>query len=107
MYKEPSPAEDSAQLKAALRYYLYCLLALLFCMLPATLSANVYTLSFFAIAYTACGIFLNIQALRALINWHKIYDTLPNVASEKLSFILLWPIKYLILFAQIGITRYL
>lgn len=55
--------------------------------------------------YPAAGVYLNRSVLRRLITWHPMYNTLYNVTSEKLKFMLLWPIMYLFLFVRLGINK--
>lgn len=60
-----------------------------------------------ALVYFSCGIYLNIRLLKNLVEWHSVYNTLNNVSSEKLAFILAWPLKYIVLFIQIAIVEYM
>jgi len=63
------------------------------------------TLVFFA--YLAMGFALNRIVLRGLIEWHPVYNTLRNVSRAKLGMMLLWPIRYPVLFFQLLVSKHL
>ncbi len=58
------------------------------------------------IYYISAGIYLNRQVLRRLVEWnHPVHGTIDNESSAKLGFLLLWPIRYIVLFAKLGIIK--
>ncbi|ADG14246.1 conserved hypothetical protein [Paraburkholderia atlantica] len=58
-------------------------------------------------AYLAMGFALNRIVLRGLIEWHPVYNTLGNVSRAKLGMMLLWPIRYPVLFFQLLVSKHL
>ena len=58
-------------------------------------------------AYLIIGFLLNRIVLRGLIEWHPMYNTLANVSSAKLGMMLLWPIRYPVLFFQLLVSKHL
>ena len=90
----------------ALLLYLACLLGF---MLVLMLRAGVDWLSSWVpiVAYLGAGIFLNRTVLRALIEWHPVYNTIENVARSKFRQMLLWPFSYPALFIQLGVAKHL
>lgn len=59
------------------------------------------------IYYIIVGCILNRKVLYNLVEWHPINNTINNVSSEKLRFLLLWIVKYPFLFFKLGIIRFL
>lgn len=57
--------------------------------------------------YAATGLTLNRKVLPRLIDWHPVYNTVSNVAGEKLRFFVLWPTNYGVLLTQLVIHRVL
>ena len=57
--------------------------------------------------YLAMGFALNRIVLRGLIEWHPVYNTLSNVSRAKLGMMLLWPIRYPVLFFQLLVSKHL
>lgn len=57
--------------------------------------------------YFAIGFYLNRAVLERLIEWHPIYNTVSNVAGEKLRFFVFWPISYGLLLTNLVIQRVL
>lgn len=53
------------------------------------------------------GFALNRIVLRGLIEWHPVYNTLGNVSRAKLGMMLLWPIRYPVLFFQLLVSKHL
>ena len=58
-------------------------------------------------AYFAFGFYLNRVVLRGLIEWHPIYNYVENVSMAKLSYFLLWPLRYPVLFFQLAVDKLL
>ena len=56
-------------------------------------------------AYFAFGLYMNRVVLRGLIEWHPIYNYVENVAKAKLSYFLLWPLRYPVLFFQLAVDK--
>lgn len=59
------------------------------------------------LTYPALGIVLNRVVLKRLIVWHPMRNTLHNVATAKLGMVLLWPIRYPVLFFQLLVDKHL
>jgi len=59
------------------------------------------------VAYLTLGFLLNRIVLRGLIEWHPVYNTLKNVSSAKLGMMLLWPLRYPVLFFQLLVSKHL
>jgi fatty acid desaturase len=57
--------------------------------------------------YIVAGIYLSKAVLKNLIDWHPVNRTIDNESSTKLGFLLLWPIRYLVLFMKLGVTKVL
>ncbi len=57
--------------------------------------------------YFGSGFLLNRVVLRNLIEWHPMYNTLYNVSSAKLWYLLVWPIAYAGLFFRLMVTKHL
>lgn len=60
-----------------------------------------------ALLYLFVGIFLSISVLRKIVTWHPVWNTVDNVAREKISHILLWPISYPQLIIKLFINNFL
>ena len=54
-------------------------------------------------AYFAFGLYLNRVVLRGLIEWHRCTTT----SKAKLSYFLLWPLTYPVLFFQLAVDKLL
>jgi len=72
-----------------------------------TIKVEAFTSTFLAVIYLGLGIALNRVVLRQLIEWHPVYNTLHNVASAKLGMVLLWPVRYAVLFFQLLVNKHL
>lgn len=58
-------------------------------------------------AYFVFGFIMNRVVLRGLIEWRPVYNTIENVSSSKLRFLIFWPIAYPALFFKLGVVRHL
>lgn len=58
-------------------------------------------------AYIFIGVALGRTVLNELIQWHPLYNTLNNVAAEKVKQIIFWPFLYPKLLISIAIQEYL
>lgn len=58
-------------------------------------------------AYFVFGFVMNRIVLRGLIEWHPVYNTIENVSSSKLRFLIFWPIAYPALFFKLGVIKHL
>lgn len=56
--------------------------------------------------YLIAGIILNRFVLRHF-KWHPIYNTLQNVASAKMAYVIAWPLLYLQLIFKLLVVKYL
>jgi len=72
-----------------------------------TIKVEAFTSTFLVVIYLGLGIALNRVVLRQLIEWHPVYNTLRNVASAKLGMVLLWPLRYPVLFFQLLVNKHL
>lgn len=61
----------------------------------------------FMAGYIVIGVALNLVVLRNLIEFHPIYNTIEHQSGAKISMILLWPIKYPMLYMKIFVTKHL
>jgi polyferredoxin len=103
-FTEPS---KNLSVRAGFKVYCICLAAFL-AALFISISIGSQLLFYPVLAiYIYCGIHLNRNVLRRLIEWHPMHNTLNNVASAKFKQAALWPISYLALFVQLGINKVL
>ena len=57
--------------------------------------------------YAALGVYLNRAVLRRIVEWHPTYNTLDNVAGQKLRMVAFWPVAYAVLFFKVGVDKVL
>lgn len=62
--------------------------------------------AFGLIMYPVCGLALNRFILSRIV-WHKVYDTVGQVARAKLGAFLLWPVAYPRFFFLLMAAKYL
>jgi uncharacterized protein YneF (UPF0154 family) len=61
----------------------------------------------FLVLHLAIGVFLSRKVLRGLIEWHPVLATLDNVANAKIGMMVLWPIRYPVLFVKVAANKHL
>ena len=88
-------------------YYLLCILLLFVSfILSGLITKNIFiAMSVLILGNLIFGVFLLKKVKNKLTKYHPIYNTLDNVASDKLSFIIFWLIKCPFLFIKLGIAR--
>jgi len=87
-------------------YYLLCIcIFLISFILSSLITKNIFVaMSVLVIGNLICGVFLLKKVKNKLTKYHPIYNTLDNVASDKLSFIIFWLIKCPFLFIKLAIA---
>jgi hypothetical protein len=58
------------------------------------------------VLHFAIGVYLNRKVLRQLTEWH-VFATLGGISSEKLSYAVFWPFRYLLLFFRLAVAKHL
>jgi hypothetical protein len=99
--------EPSMQLRVAFMHWAICLGALLVLLILGAAFQSSVLGNLALLFYIGAGIYLSRAVLRRIVEWHPMYNTLENVSSEKFSFFLFWPLKYLSLFLSLGINKLL
>lgn len=98
---------QTLSVRAGFKVYCICLAAFI-AVLFISISIGYQVLFYPVLAvYIYCGVYLNRNVLRRLIEWHPMHNTLNNVASAKFKQAVLWPFSYLALFIQLGINKVL
>ncbi|MBC3871424.1 hypothetical protein HV832_14310 [Undibacterium oligocarboniphilum] len=59
------------------------------------------------VSYFVCGFVLNRIVLRGLVEWHPVHNTVENVSSGKLNFLIFWPFAYPVLFFKLSVVKHL
>ena len=91
--------------KGWLFYFVALIVFILVCSIgrAATLGAVVIDV----ILYFVIGFVMNRMVLRGLIEWHPVYNTIENVSKGKLGMLLVWPVRYPILFFKLLVVKHL
>lgn len=105
--QEAEQAQTNLRLRAAIMRWAACLaifglLAFAGLKLNSSLFGN---LAFFF--YIWAGFYMSRSVLKKMVEWHPMYNTLQNVTSTKLKFLLLWPVAYVALFIRLGVNKIL
>lgn len=101
--------EQTQTLSVRAGFKIYCICLSVFIALLFISFSLGYQFLFYPIlaVYIYCGVYLNRNVLRRLIEWHPMYNTLNNVAGAKFKQAVFWPFSYLALFIQLGINKVL
>ena len=98
---------QTLSVRAGFKVYCICLAAFLAVLILSFSIGYQFMLYPVLAVYIYCGVHLNRNVLRRLIEWHPMHNTLNNVASAKFKQAALWPLSYLVLFVQLGINKVL
>jgi hypothetical protein len=104
----PRAEQPKMTIGKAWRFYFACIVGVvLLGFLGAALFHGGAGLLFFLILYLVAGFIMNRLVLRDLVAWHPVYNTVENVSKGKLGMLLVWPVRYPVLFFKLLVVKHL
>ena len=97
----------STRLRHALVKWALCLGGVMIFVWISVMFRSGHLLFTSAVLYLACGFYLNRTVMRQWVQWHSMHNTLGEVAMDKLTYFLAWPLTYPMLFAVLIVNRVL